>query len=206
MPLLLGDRRGRANYLRWEITQAPKNVRGGCGSGAGGAEGQGRERQNRAQTSKKDPVLAVEPAHGRGLYMTDSFQRPEQCARDDSDQTSPGDQLLTSPECGLRLPALRGRRERTATLDEAHRLIAALQKQDQAVWTTAHACSRQRQPETLVSADEHTLHFGAVGRLQAYSLTGYRSPHGRRGRCRWPSANGGRGRSSRRRAAAPGRA
>jgi integrase len=38
---------------------------------------------------------------------------------------------------GLRLPAVPPGRDRIATADEAHRLIAALEEQDQALWATA---------------------------------------------------------------------
>lgn len=45
--------------------------------------------------------------------------------------------LLVDPTRGLRLPAVTGRRDRIATSDEAHRLIAALDEEDQALWATA---------------------------------------------------------------------
>lgn len=56
----------------------------------------------------------------------------------DFDLITGADNLLpNSPASGLRLPAVRGRRERIATPDEAHRLIEALEEQDQALWATA---------------------------------------------------------------------
>ena len=42
-----------------------------------------------------------------------------------------------SPTIGLRLPAVRGRRERIASPDEATRLLRALQPEDRALWATA---------------------------------------------------------------------
>lgn len=45
--------------------------------------------------------------------------------------------LLIDPTKGLRLPAIPQTRDRIATADEAHRLIAALEEQDQALWATA---------------------------------------------------------------------
>jgi integrase len=56
----------------------------------------------------------------------------------DFDLITGADNLLPiSPARELRLPAVRGRRERIATPDEARRLIAALEEQDQALWATA---------------------------------------------------------------------
>lgn len=46
--------------------------------------------------------------------------------------------LLSDPTKGLRLPAVPvGGRDRIATADEAHRLIAALEVEDRALWATA---------------------------------------------------------------------
>ena len=45
--------------------------------------------------------------------------------------------LITDPTHGLRLPAVRGRRERIATSDEARRLLAALEEEEQSLWATA---------------------------------------------------------------------
>lgn len=43
----------------------------------------------------------------------------------------------SSPTIGLRLPAVRGRRDRIATADEASRLLRALPESDRALWATA---------------------------------------------------------------------
>ncbi len=45
--------------------------------------------------------------------------------------------LLTNPTKGLRLPAVPLTRDRIATADEAHRLIAALDEEEQALWGCA---------------------------------------------------------------------
>ena len=42
--------------------------------------------------------------------------------------------LVIDPTKGLRLPAVPLTRERIATADEAHRLITALDEEDQALW------------------------------------------------------------------------
>jgi integrase len=52
--------------------------------------------------------------------------------------TGSDNHLLTDPTKGLRLPAVPvGGRDRIATADEAHRLIAALKVEDRALWATA---------------------------------------------------------------------
>lgn len=47
------------------------------------------------------------------------------------------DELAVDPCAGLRLPAVRGRRERYATPDEAEKLIAAVPEANRAIWATA---------------------------------------------------------------------
>jgi integrase len=47
------------------------------------------------------------------------------------------DEIATNPCAGLHLPAVRGRRERYATPDEAEALIAAVPERDRPVWATA---------------------------------------------------------------------
>jgi integrase len=47
------------------------------------------------------------------------------------------DEVVVNPTTGVQLPAVRGRRERIASPTEAAQLIAALPKQDRAVWATA---------------------------------------------------------------------
>lgn len=49
----------------------------------------------------------------------------------------PGGELAVNPCSGLELPAVRGRRERFASPEEAERLIAAAPERDRAVWATA---------------------------------------------------------------------
>ncbi len=45
--------------------------------------------------------------------------------------------LANDPTHGLRLPAVRGRRDRIATSDEAHRLLTALEEEERALWGCA---------------------------------------------------------------------
>jgi integrase len=45
--------------------------------------------------------------------------------------------LAVNPASGLELPAVRGRRDRIASPDEADKLLAALPEQDRAIWATA---------------------------------------------------------------------
>jgi integrase len=45
--------------------------------------------------------------------------------------------LAVSPYAGLRIPAVRSRRERIATPDEASKLLSSLEKADRPVWATA---------------------------------------------------------------------
>jgi integrase len=47
------------------------------------------------------------------------------------------DELAVNPCAGLQLPAIRGRRERYASPEEAEALIAAVPEEDRAVWATA---------------------------------------------------------------------
>lgn len=47
------------------------------------------------------------------------------------------DELAVNPCTGLHLPAVRGRRERYATPEEAESLIAAVPQEDRAIWATA---------------------------------------------------------------------
>ena len=47
------------------------------------------------------------------------------------------DEVAVNPTTGVQLPAVRGRPERIASPGEAARLIAALPKQDRALWATA---------------------------------------------------------------------
>jgi integrase len=51
--------------------------------------------------------------------------------------TGTDNQLTTDPTRGLRLPAVRGRRDRIASPDEAHRLITALDEEQRPLWATA---------------------------------------------------------------------
>jgi integrase len=49
-----------------------------------------------------------------------------------------------NPTAGLQLPAVRGRRDRIASLNEADRLLAALPDDDRALWSTAFFAGLRR--------------------------------------------------------------
>jgi integrase len=65
-----------------------------------------------------------------------------------------GDQVAINPTLKLRLPAVRGKRERTARVDEAAALLSALPDQDRALWATAlYAGLRRGELQALDWAD-----------------------------------------------------
>jgi integrase len=60
----------------------------------------------------------------------------------------------TNPTIGLRLPAVRGRRDRVASPAEASQLLAALEQRDQALWATAlYAGLRRGELRGLIWSD-----------------------------------------------------
>jgi integrase len=63
------------------------------------------------------------------------------------------DEVAVNPTTGVQLPAVRCRRERIASPTEAARLIAALPKQDRALWATA-TYAGLRSGELQALADE----------------------------------------------------
>jgi integrase len=63
--------------------------------------------------------------------------------------------LAVNPTSHLRLPAVRGRRERIASPDEAQQLLAALAERDRALWATAlHAGLRAYAGRSFVASGE----------------------------------------------------
>jgi integrase len=71
--------------------------------------------------------------------------------------------LLINPTKGLRLPAVPLTRDRIATADEAHRLIAALEKRDQALWATAMYAGLRCGELRALRADKIELHLKRIG-------------------------------------------
>lgn len=86
------------------------------------------------------------------------------------------DELVANPCAGLHLPAVRGRRERYASPDEAEALVAAVPVDDRATWATAmygglrdylleHLARDERQGADLIFGRTPSLPF-AANRLQ----------------------------------------
>lgn len=71
--------------------------------------------------------------------------------------------LLINPTKGLRLPAVPLTRDRIATADEAHRLIAALEQRDQALWATAIYAGLRCGELRALRADTIELHLKRIG-------------------------------------------
>src|SRR6185295_11878996 len=53
-------------------------------------------------------------------------------------------EVAVNPTAGLQLPAVRGRRDRVASVNEADRLLAALPADDRALWSTAFFAGLRR--------------------------------------------------------------
>jgi integrase len=70
--------------------------------------------------------------------------------------------LLINPTKGLRLPAVPLTRDRIATADEAHRLIAALEERDQALWATAMYAGLRCGELRALRADRIELHLKRI--------------------------------------------
>jgi integrase len=67
-----------------------------------------------------------------------------------------------SPVVGVQLPAVRGRRERFATPDEAARLIAAVPERDRALWATAFYAGLRRGELQALTWDDVDLAGGGI--------------------------------------------
>jgi integrase len=97
--------------------------------------------------------------------------------------------ILTNPTIGLRLPAVRGKRERIAAPDEAARLVAALPEADRALWGTAlYAGLRLGELQALTWADVD-LAGGTISVVRSLDpKAGPVEPKSRAGRRRVPIA------------------
>ncbi|MGH3042149.1 MAG: tyrosine-type recombinase/integrase, partial [Gaiellaceae bacterium] len=95
-----------------------------------------------------------------------------------------------NPTIGLRLPAVRGKRDRIAPPDEASRLIAALPASDRAVWATA-LYAGLRAGELRALAWEHVdLAGGTINVERSYDpKAGFVEPKSRAGVRRVPIAS-----------------
>jgi integrase len=76
--------------------------------------------------------------------------------------------LAVNPCTHLRLPAVRGRRERIASPDEAQRLLAALPDADRAIWATALYAGLRRGELLALAWDDVDLATGVIRVQRAY--------------------------------------
>ena len=96
----------------------------------------------------------------------------------------------TSPTIGLRLPAVRGRRERIASPDEATRLLLALPAEHRALWATALYAGLRLGELRALDWSEVDLAGGTIGVVRSYDpKVGFVEPKSRAGRRRVPVAS-----------------
>lgn len=70
--------------------------------------------------------------------------------------------LVANPCNGLELPAVRGRRERYASAEEAEKLIAAVDARDRAIWATAMYAGLRRGELQALRAEDVDLSHGVI--------------------------------------------
>jgi integrase len=96
----------------------------------------------------------------------------------------------TSPTIGLRLPAVRGRRERIASPDEATRLLLALQAEDRALWATALYAGLRLGELRALDWSHVDLAAGTISVTRSYDpKVGFVEPKSRAGTRRVPVAS-----------------
>jgi integrase len=76
--------------------------------------------------------------------------------------------LAVNPTSHLRLPAVKGRRERIASPEEAQRLVAALPERDRAVWATALYAGLRRGELMALRWDDVDLAQGVIHVERSY--------------------------------------
>jgi integrase len=93
-------------------------------------------------------------------------------------------ELAVNPTSHLRLPAVKGRRERIASPEEAHRLLAALPERDRAVWATALYAGLRRGELMALRWEDVDLAKGVIRVERAYDEKGrvHVEPKSRAGR------------------------
>ncbi|MGH2986411.1 MAG: tyrosine-type recombinase/integrase [Solirubrobacterales bacterium] len=93
--------------------------------------------------------------------------------------------IPASPTLGLRLPAVRGRRERIASPDEATRLLQALPCKDRALWATALYAGLRLGELRALDWEHVDLAAGTIRVERSYDpKAGYVEPKSRAGRRR----------------------
>lgn len=98
--------------------------------------------------------------------------------------------MPTSPTIGLRLPAVRGRRERIASPDEATRLLAALLAEDRALWGTALYAGLRLGELRALDWTHVDLASGTISVVRSYDpKAGFVEPKSSAGRRRVPVAS-----------------
>lgn len=80
--------------------------------------------------------------------------------------------LAVNPTAHLRLPAVKGRRERIASPEEAQRLLAALPERDRAVWATALYAGLRRGELMALQWEDVDLAKGVIRVERAYDEKG----------------------------------
>jgi integrase len=81
--------------------------------------------------------------------------------------------VAVSPCTNLRLPAVRGRRERIASPEEAQRLLAALQERDRPVWATALYAGLRRGELMALRWEDVDLAAGVIRVERSYDDKGH---------------------------------
>ena len=95
--------------------------------------------------------------------------------------------IPASPTLGLRLPAVRGRRERIASPDEATRLLRALPPEDRGLWATALYAGLRLGELRALDWEHVDLPSGTIAVERSYDpKAGFVDPKSRAGRRRVP--------------------
>ena len=103
--------------------------------------------------------------------------------------------VAVNPCAHLRLPAVRGRRERIASPQEAEQLLAALPARDRPVWATALSAGLRRGELMALRWDDVDLANGVISVERAYEEKAH--PRGRAQEPRRPPDDPPRRRASR---------
>jgi integrase len=97
------------------------------------------------------------------------------------------EQVAVNPTLKLRLPAVRGTRERTARANEAAELIAALSEKDRALWATAFYGGLRRGELQALQWDDVDLDLNLIRVVRSWDAkAGFITPKSRAGKRRVP--------------------